>query len=289
MEWDKSFIEEMAARRCIIFLGSGASAGCLSSDGKKRPPNWEALLKLLHAAMPNSNDKAFALEKIVSKEYLDAAEIICSKISPADYSAIMRSEFVAPRYQPSSVHKSVLKMDPKIVITTNYDDIYEKYCAAGDAAAGYNACRYHDTHLINDLRSPVRSIIKAHGCVTDLSRSVLTRHQYFKARQESSNFFKILDALFITHTLFFIGYSLSDPDIQLLLENTNITAPSAHQHYAVIRRGSMHEALRAAATKSYNLRFVEYGGGDDHAELLAGIEELAGLVVEKREANPSAM
>jgi hypothetical protein len=288
MDWDKSFIEEMAARRCIVFLGSGASAGCLSTDGKKSPPGWKELLKLLQTAMPNGGDKEYALEKIESKEYLDAAEVICSKISTADYSAIMRTEFVTPKYQPSSVHRSVLKMDPKIVITTNYDDIYEKYCATGDAAAGYNACRYYDTHLINDLRSPVRSIIKAHGCVTDLSRSVLTRHQYFKARQEASNFYKILDALFITHTLFFIGYSLSDPDIQLLLENTNITAPSAHQHYAVIRQGSMHEALKTAATKSYNLRFVEYSG-DDHTELLAGLEELAGLVVEKREANPSAM
>jgi hypothetical protein len=288
MEWDKSFIEELAARRCIVFLGSGASAGCLSADGTKRPPDWETLLNLLQHAMPNDDDKAYALEKINGKQYLDAAEIICSRISRADFSTIMRAEFVTPRYQPSAVHKSVLKMDPKIVITTNYDDIYEKYCVGGDATAGYNPCRYHDTHLINDLRSPVRSIVKAHGCVTDLSKSVLTKHQYFRARQECPNFFKLLDALFITHTLFFIGYSLSDPDIQLLLENTNITAPSAHQHYAVIRRGSMHEALKAAATKSYNLRFVEYDG-DGHEELLRGLEELANLVLEKRAANPTAM
>jgi len=288
MEWDKSFIEELAARRCIVFLGSGASAGCLSSDGNKRPPDWEGLLRLLQNAMPNGEDKAFAQGKIESKQYLDAAEIICSRISQADFSTIMRAEFVTPRYQPSAVHKSVLKMDPKIVITTNYDDIYEKYCAEGDATAGYNVCRYHDTHLINDLRSPVRSIIKAHGCVTDLSKSVLTKHQYFKARQDSGNFFKLLDALFITHTLLFIGYGLGDPDIQLLLENTNITAPSAHQHYAVIRRGSMHEALKAAATKSYNLRFVEYGG-EGYEELLKGLEELANLVLEKRAANPTAM
>ena len=238
--------------------------------------------------MPDGEDKTYADGKIRGKEYLDAAEIICSRISPADFTSIMRAEFVTPRYQPSTIHKSVLRMDPKIVITTNYDDIYEKYCAEGDAVAGYNACRYHDTHLINDLRSPVRSIIKAHGCVTDLSKSVLTKHQYFKARQDYPNFYKLLDAVFITHTLFFIGYSLSDPDIQLLLENTHITAPSAHQHYAVIRRGSMHEALKAAATKSYNLRFVEYDG-NGHEELLRGLEDLSNLVLEKRAANPTAM
>lgn len=286
MHWDKSFVEELAARRCIVFIGSGVSAGCTNAEGAS-PPTWADLLRLLLDSMPPGRDRDFASDYIKNKQYLDAAEIICSKISQADFASTMRSQFVAPRYVASRAHRSILKMDPKIVVTTNYDDIYERYCASGDAAAGYNVCRYYESHLINDLRSPVRSIIKAHGCVTDPSKAVLTKHQYFKARQEATNFFRILDALFITHTLLFIGYSLSDPDIQLLLENTNITAPSSHQHYAVVKQGTMHEALKAAATKSYNLRFVEYSG-DDHSELLDGLEDLANLVVEKREANPTA-
>jgi uncharacterized short protein YbdD (DUF466 family) len=287
MDWDKSFIEELAARRCIVFMGAGASAGCKSLDGTKSPPTWDGLLRLLLGALPASHDKEFAEAKINEKQYLEAAEIICARIGAPDFAAILRAEFVSPRYKASDLHKSILTIDPKVVITTNYDDIYEKYCATGDADAGYNVCRHYETHLINDLRSPVRSIIKAHGCVTDPSKVVLTKHQYFRARQDSPNFFKILDALFITHTLFFVGYSLSDPDIQLLLENTNITAPSAHPHYAIIRQGSMHDALKLAATKAYNLRFVEYAG-EGHELLIAGLSDLANLVVEKREANPTA-
>lgn len=287
MDWDKSFIEELAARRCIVFMGAGASAGCKSPDGTRRPPTWDQLLRLFLATLPQSPDKEFAEGKINEKQYLEAAEIICAKISSPDFAAILRSEFVSPKYQASELHKAILTIDPKIVITTNYDDIYEKYCATGDASAGYNVCRHYETHLINDLRSPVRSIIKAHGCVSDPSKVVLTKHQYFKARQDAPNFFRILDALFITHTLFFVGYSLSDPDIQLLLENTNITAPSAHPHYAIIKKGSMHDALKLAATKAYNLRFVEYEG-EGHDELIAGLSDLASLVAEKREANPTA-
>jgi len=286
MDWDPAFVEELAARRCIIFMGSGVSASSTTADKSKRPPDWETLLRRLLASAADDEDKRFAEEKIEKKEFLDAAEIIYSKITQANFTSILRAELVTPRYQPSEIHRSLLKIDPKIVITTNYDDIYEKFCATGDARDGYNTCRHHDTHLINDLRSPVRSIIKAHGCVTDLSKSVLTKHQYFKARQENANFFKILDALFITHTLFFVGYSLSDPDIQLLLENTNITAPSAHTHYAVVKRGTMHSALRESAKKSYNITFIEYDG-DDHQELIDGLTELAAQVIEKREANPS--
>lgn len=286
MHWDKAFVDELAARRCIIFIGAGASAGCPSAVDGKRPPTWEALLIQLAETMPEGADKKFALKNIRKKNFLEAAEIICAKMNPADFAAIMRAKFVTPRYQPSRLHASILKIDPKIVITTNYDDIYEKYCATGDAAAGYNVCRYYESHLINDLRSPVRAIIKAHGCVTDPAQIVLSKSQYFKARQDRGNFFKVLDALFITHTLLFVGYSLSDPDIQLLLENTNITAPSTHQHYAVMKSGSMHGVLKEGISRSYNLRFVEYGG-EGHEELLAGLEELAGLVAERREANPT--
>jgi hypothetical protein len=64
MDWDKSFVEELAARRCIIFMGAGASAGCKSLDGAKSPPDWEKLLKLLLAALPDGDDKIFALTKI---------------------------------------------------------------------------------------------------------------------------------------------------------------------------------------------------------------------------------
>ena len=288
MQWDKSFIEELAARRCIIFMGSGVSASCLSADGKSRPPTWSALLTLFLNEMPAGSDKNFAGECIKKQQFLEAAEIICANINPADFASILRSQFITPKYQPSSIHESVLKIDPKIVITTNYDDIYDKFSQSGDADAGYNVCRHYESHLINDLRSPVRSIVKAHGCVTDPSKIVLSKYQYFKARQESPNFFKVLDALFITHTLFFIGYSLSDPDIQILLENTNITAPSVNQHYAVIKKDAMHASLKSSAMKSYNIRFVEYDSAD-HSDMVAGLAELAELVIEKREANPTAI
>lgn len=286
MDWNKSFVEELAARRCIIFMGSGVSAGCTAVQQEKNPPDWASFLKLLLDHMPNGTDKDFASEEIEKEKFLDAAEVIISNISPPVFASILRNEFITPKYKPSGIHESILKIDPKIVITTNYDDIYDKYCANGDANSGYNVCRYYESHLINDLRSPVRSIIKAHGCVNDPSLAVLTKYQYFKARQDYPNFFKVLDALFITHTIFFIGYSLSDPDIQLLLENTNITAPSAHSHYLVMRKDKMHDALKTAAAKSYNLHFIEY---TDHTELADGLKELSDLVIEKRQANPMAL
>jgi len=282
MEWPNALIEELAARRCIIFIGAGASAGCLSADGR-RPPDWKRFLEELKGGMPSGTGTG-TIDDLLSKEkYLDAAEIILCKITAADFARVTRQLFVQPRYQPSKIHKAVLKIDPKILVTTNYDDVYDNYCRTGIAADGYNICKYYDTHLINDLRSPVRLVIKAHGCVSDPARIVLTRSQYFREKQIYSQFYAILDALFLTNTLLFIGYSLSDPDIQLILENSNIAAPSTHSHYAIIP-DNIPPDIEQATAKSYNIHFLKYSRGN-YAEVEEALEELETSVTEFRATN----
>lgn len=226
------------------------------------------------------------IQDLINKEkFLDAAEIIYELIAPADYSRIVRAELETPRYGASTVHEVTLNLDPKIVITTNFDKIYDTYCTSGTASDGYNVSKYYDDHLMADLRSSVRIIIKAHGCVSDPNRMILTKSQYFKARKEYSNFYRILDALFLSHTLLFIGYSLSDPDIQLVLENVNITAPTPHPHYFVIESG-INPTLLKANKNAYNLQFIDYPAGQ-YAELNGALLELVNDVQDHRLANPS--
>jgi hypothetical protein len=221
----------------------------------------------LKAAIPAGPSLAAVDDLLAKERFLDAAEVIMGKIASADFTRIVRDKFVKPRFQNSKIHEAVLNIDPKIVVTTNYDDIYDNYCRSGTALDGYNICKYYEQHLVNDLRSPVRLIIKAHGCVSDASKIVLTRSQYFKERQEHSAFYTVLNALFLTHTILFIGYSLSDPDIQLVLENSNIAAPSSHKHYALVQ-DDLQPDIEQAAAKAYNIHFIKYGKGrHDEAEL----------------------
>lgn len=264
MDWPVALIAELAARRCIIFFGAGASAGCLSADKSCKPPLWETFLTQLKAAMPAGTGFS-SIDALIAKErFLDAAEIILGKVAPADFTRIVRQLFVTPRYCASKIHEAVLEIDPKVVVTTNYDDIYDNYCRTGMASDGYNVCKYYEQHLVNDLRSPVRLVIKAHGCVSDPSRIVLTRSQYFKERQHYAAFYQVLDALFLTNTILFLGYSLSDPDIQLVLENSNIAAQSSHKHYAFVS-DELHPDIEQAISNSYNIHFIKYPKGQHDA------------------------
>jgi hypothetical protein len=113
---------------------------------------------------------------------------------------------------------------------------------------------------------------------------VLTRSDFFKAKQSAPHFYSVLDALFLTHTILFVGYGLNDPDIQLTLENANISAPSSHRHYFVCESGE-HEALKSAKETTFNLHILEFERGN-FAELETSLNELADRVIEYRELFP---
>jgi hypothetical protein len=284
MNWPTALIKELAARRCIVFLGSGASAASMSQDGMSRPPKWSAYLDGLIGIMNTNTDEPIIRDLIKKEKYLDAAEIIVSNISPANYTNYIRQKLQLPKFQPSAIHEAVFKIDPKIVITTNYDDIYDNYCKLGASSNGYNVCKHNETHLVSDLRSPYRSIVKAHGCISNPSETILSRSQYFEAKHKYSNFYKVLDSLFVTNTILFIGYSLNDPDIHLLLENSNISAIGSHPHYACMP-DDMHPTLKATLKRSYNIELIEFPAGN-YTELSNGLTELAIEVENDRLVNP---
>ena len=284
MNWPHALIKELAARRCIIFLGSGASAASKSLDGKTSPPTWTQYLEGLISIMNSKTDELLIRELISKDKYLDAAEIIVKNISTANYTDYLRATLQLPKFQPSIIHEAVFKIDPKVVITTNYDDIYDNYCKLGTSANGYNICKQNETHLVSDLRSPYRSIVKSHGCISNPAGTILTRSQFFEARLKYSNFYKVLDSLFLTNTILFIGYSLNDPDIQLILENVNISAMGSHPHYSCMAN-NLHPTIKEVFRKTYNIELIEFTAGN-YTELETGLTELADEVEGYRLTNP---
>lgn len=283
IDWPASLVPEVAERRAIFILGAGASAGCLGRDGKTKPPNWPDLLTRASALL-SASAKAIVKTLVDQQRYLDAAEVIISTVNSADYTRFVREVFLDPHYGHSEIHEQIYKLDPKIVVTTNYDDIYETYCKQGAGSQGFNVCRYYETHALNDVRSTMRLILKVHGCVNDPQKTVLSRTQYHRARKDYPNFHNLLDSLFLGSTLIFIGCGLVDPDFNLLLEGTNIKCPSDHPHYALIESGQP-APLREATRTVYNVECLEFPAGQ-YQFVVDGLKDLNDDVSEWRRTHP---
>jgi hypothetical protein len=280
IRWPDTLVTELAERRCVVFMGAGVSMGSTGADGKTHPPAWDRFLTEALSLVSRKTDRKFARALIQKGKFLDAAEVITECSDHAEFGAYVRRTFSEPRFTASEIHKTILDIDPKIVITTNYDQIYDQYCNSGMATAGYNVARYYDRFVVENIRSRVRVIIKAHGCVSDVTKIVLSRSSYYKARRDFPGFYEVLDALFLTSTLVFVSCSLADPDIQLILENANISAPSVHPHYALVEKSS-HRSIRAAIKTTYNIELVEYPSGR-HDEAIAALSLLRDRVLAAR-------
>ena len=79
----------------------------------------------------------------------------------------------------------------------------------------------------------------------------------------------------------FIGYSITDPEIQLILENNIITYPSDNPHYAIFAKGN-HASTLEVFKNINNIQSLEYKNNGDHQELIDSLADLSEKVEERR-------
>jgi len=276
VSWPSTLITELAERRVVMFLGAG-----LSKAAHGAMPSWTNLLEQMAEKVLLKKDQDLIKKLIRYGRLLDAAELINSQILPADRRAILEKKFRLNPAPISNIYEDILSLDPKICITTNYDQLIEKnfeYFSGGTSAHQVRIFTYNN--LISDLRSPARVILKVHGCVTDTSNIVLDRKSYFNAKADNPGVYETIKALCTVNTVLFIGYSMGDPDIQLVLEDINAKAKSDHRHYALVPKFE-HPSLREANKHTYNVDFIEYAK-DRHDLVPAALSELKDAVVATR-------
>lgn len=276
ISWPPNLIEDLAYRRCIIFTGAGISATA-KNNSNESPVAWKEFLNKA-IELIKSNSIYPDVEKLIKeKNYLLALQAIDKVVDKGRYCHLLETEF--SNFNPSNIHTLINQIDPKILVTTNFDKIYEKVCNFD----GYKFITYKESeNLCDHIRSNNRVIIKAHGDIDDLSNVIFTRRQYTETMNKYGYFYKILEALFMTNTVLFVGYSLNDPDIQLVLENVKMISNSKKPNYIVdteVKNSIEQEDLKIR----YNLEILEYG--PDHNELEGNLKELYDLVQGSRATN----
>ncbi|WP_448218393.1 SIR2 family protein [Endozoicomonas sp. 2B-B] len=270
IHWPKNLIREIAHRRVALFLGAGVSSS--STDNQdNNPKSWSAFLSEASSLIKGDRAKREVSELIKNRNYLLALQAISDESDPSDYHALLNENFNNPGYTPSKLHEIIMKLDSNIVITTNFDKIYENYCES-TSQEGYKVVTYDTGNLGDHLRSDQRVIIKAHGTINDFQKMIFTKSQYHKAKADYPHFYEILKAILLTKTCIFIGCGMDDPDILLMLEDVKITSSSTFPHYALIKANSHSKFAIRDWQETYNIRALEYG--PEHTNLIDDLDEL---------------
>lgn len=274
MIFSKELVDDAARRRLVLFAGSGVSASARTRQGN-RIRDWATFL--MHATMKiaDENDKAVVKKAIADKDYTLACELVKASIETQEWTNLVHDEFSHVGI-PSELHKALISLNQRIIITTNFDKLIENTWS--DLSGG---SRYPDLLTdINDnaweaLKNDRDYIIKIHGTVDLPETMIFDRTDYAKKAFFNWYYNEFIEALLLSHTFLFIGFSMADPAITLIIERYAQKFPRARPHYAFLA-GPVHEKFVQVAKRLRKLYILQYNPVDNHAELPLLIQKLSG-------------
>ncbi|CAI8400327.1 MAG: Uncharacterised protein [Flavobacterium sp. SCGC AAA160-P02] len=204
MHISEDLIDDIKNQRVILFAGAGTSMNL-------GLPSWSKLIEHMADEMGYEKEKFKTLGN-----YLELAEFYkIKKGSLGSLRSWMDTHFHSNsiQIQKSNIHKLIVDLEFHKIYTTNYDRWFE-------IAYDYYGKSYDKICSIYDFtqtRSNTPQIIKYHGDFDDDSSIILTETSFFNRLSLDSPLDMKLKSDSLGKSILFIGYSLSDIDIRLLL------------------------------------------------------------------------
>ncbi|WP_294300690.1 SIR2 family protein [uncultured Chryseobacterium sp.] len=278
INWPSSLVSDIARRKSVLVIGAGVSKNSTNSSGL-RPKDWK---EFLVQSSDHLSGKAEINRQIKSGDFLTACELIKKELGRDDFNTLVKEEFLNPRFNHAKIHQHIYNLDSRIVITPNFDKIYDTY-ANTTSQGSIIIKKFYEEDIIDCIRRPEPLIIKIHGSVDSTDNLIFTRKDYSEARTKYRNFYQIIEALSLTHTFIFIGCGTNDPDIRLLLEDFTFKYPLNKQHYIIMPSNALNNKVKEIVKDTMSLKILEYDSSNYHKLLTDSLAELVTEVELKRQ------
>jgi hypothetical protein len=281
IDWPNELVHDIAARRSVLFLGAGVSRNAQNAQGV-HPRGWSDFLRHLASLAPNAAQKVEVAQCIDDADLLTACELARNYLSPSVFKTEMLQEFSGNAYQPAKIHDDLSLVDSRLVMTTNFDKLYENRANQ----LQHNTIivkNYYDKDVADVFRRQDRVVLKVHGTIDSPDATIFTRSQYALARRDHGHFYRLLRGVFVTHTFVFLGASMRDPDMQLLLEDHAYRFEGSRPHFMVMPHNSARSGTLRVLEQTMNLQALLYDPANDHHELADSVAALVPKVEAARE------
>lgn len=279
MKWPAELVEDIARRRAVLYIGAGVSASAQADDGT-RPPDWVEFLTTANSRLNRRVPSSTIRELIKEKDLLTACELLKAALDES-WPEVLKEKFLTPGYKPGPLHRALHDLDLPVVLTPNFDTVYDRF-AATETQGATVVKNYWDADVPLVLRRKYRAVLKVHGTIDEPSKMIFARGDYARLRANNRQFFELVGALFLTHTFLFVGTSLNDPDLRLFLEQYHHSHPNSPPHYMTTPKGEINQHIDDSIRRNMNLKLIRYSPDDGHAELVQLLNDLVLDVSEAR-------
>ena len=230
----KNYIKE-SEKRPIIFVGAGLSRRYFDA------PKWSELIERLFEDNPNIEKPVQYYLQEHKGNLLEVASVLVDyyrdyywtdnmqKSNPKslyennDKSIFLKyhiATIINEHYNEFDIDTNfykeeialLKKLTPEAIITTNYDKFLDDIFSDYDVMVGQNSV--YDRKSTNSFK-----ILKIHGSVDDYEKIVINKDDYEKFTETQLYLTAKLLTYFIEHPVVFIGYSLSDDNVKIILQN----------------------------------------------------------------------
>jgi hypothetical protein len=276
IDWPDDLVRDIAARRSVLFLGAGVSRNAANIHGV-HPREWTDFMRHLAGVVTDAGRRTEIVQCVDDGDLLTACELARKYLTPANFRTEMLKEYLSNGYNPAQIHDDLSRVDSRLVMTTNFDRLYETRAnqLQNNTVLVKN---YYDTDVADVFRRQDRVVLKIHGTIDYLDRTVFTRSQYATARRDYGHFYQMLRGVFVTHTFVFLGASMRDPDMQLLLEDHAYRFEGSRPHYMVMPQNSARAGTLLVLEETMNLRALLYDPANNHKELADSVAALVPMV-----------
>lgn len=263
--------------KCVLFVGAGISSRVTRVDGS-RVQNWKEFVgELIEFAYTrdyfNDSEKQILIDMLNDDKSISVAQIIIDELKESEFQLFLTRIFHG--LEPNdAIYPLICKMFFRAIITTNFDTLIE------DAFHQYapSKIKVWTQNDINENLSQIEDqfLLKLHGTYERQSTVVLGICGYLECIYKNKIMQELMESLLLTNTFMFIGYSMSDPDINELIDYIKaIGEGNTRNHYMLVEKGRITTLERKYLRKHKNIVVIEYENNTgSHEGIITILEEL---------------
>lgn len=273
----RSLENEYLNEKCVLFVGAGISSRITRPDGT-RVPNWNQfvgeLIEFAYGREYFSDEEKHDLFNMLNhNKSISVAQIVIDELKKSEFQAFLSEEF--HNLEPNDpIYPILCKMSFRAIVTTNFDTLIEDAFQhfASQKIKTWTQDEIHEN--LAQIEEPF--LLKLHGTYERQSTVVLGIRGYLECLYKNQIMQELMESLLLTNTFLFIGYSMSDPDINEIIYYINVISNgNGRNHYIAIEKGRITALEKKYLRKYKNLIVVEYENQTgSHEGVLTLLEEL---------------